>query len=86
MRLNEISGVGVYAFFCKFCLDLQLRVRLNDISWLGYKKLTNSSFIESKPVSNDEELIQSDLTSRRQNKKGMTYIHKTTAAHESVFR
>ena len=38
--------------------------------------------IESKMISNDQELIQSDPTSSPQNQKGNNSIHKLTAVYE----
>ena len=40
------------------------------------------SFIKSKKISNDQELIQSDPTSRPQNQKGNNQTHKPTTVHE----
>ena len=37
---------------------------------------------KSKMISNDQELIQSDPTSRPQNQKGNNTIHKLTAVYE----
>ena len=41
---------------------------------------------QSKKISNDQELIQSDPTSHPQNQKGNNQIHKLTAVYERYLR
>ena len=48
----------------------------------SYKKPFSDSILESKNISNDQELIQSDPTSCPKNQKGNNYIHKLTAVYK----
>ena len=43
-------------------------------------------YFQSKKISNDQELIQSDPTSCPQNQKGNNKIHKLTAVYERFSR
>ena len=44
--------------------------------------LEAEDIVQSKKISNDQELIQSDPTSCPQNQKGNNKIHKLTAVYE----
>ena len=49
---------------------------------MSWKVPTNVKEIQSKKISNDQELIQSDPTSCPQNQKGNNLIHILTAVYE----